>query len=100
MYERCAIRLMQVVWHNERMRSEEFLKKVYVTENVGPNSGGRPLGRWKDKVKKYMCERDATRGGGTDHARRVFGLGEVEALLPKPTLEGHSLRERGIRAID
>ncbi len=26
-------------------------------EIVGPNSRGRPLGRWKDRVKEYMCER-------------------------------------------
>ncbi len=39
------------------MESEEFVKKVYMSETVGPNSRGRPLGRWKDKVKEYMCER-------------------------------------------
>ncbi len=27
---------------------------------MGPNTGGRPLGRWKDMLKEYMCER----GGG------------------------------------
>ena len=31
---------------------------------VGPNSKGRSLGRWKDRVKEYMWERSATRGGG------------------------------------
>ncbi len=46
-----------------RVRS---LKKVYVS----PNSRGRPLGRWRDKVKQYMCERSATRGGGLDQVRR------------------------------
>ncbi len=30
---------------------------------------GMPLGRWKTRVKEYMCERGATRGGG-DQARR------------------------------
>ncbi len=52
------------------MGSEEFVKKVYVSENMGPNSRGRPLVRWRDRVKKYMCERGATRGGGLDQARR------------------------------
>ncbi len=33
---------------------------MYVSGIVGPNSRGRSLGRWKDRVKKYMCER----GGG------------------------------------
>ncbi len=25
-------------------------------EIVDPNSRGRPLGRWKDRIKEYMCE--------------------------------------------
>ncbi len=50
--------------HIKRMRSEEFVKKVYMSENVGPNSRGRPLGKWRDKVNEYICERDATRGQG------------------------------------
>ncbi len=56
--------------HIKRMESEEFVKKVYVSESVGPNSRGRPLGRWRDRVKEYMCERGATSGGGLDQARR------------------------------
>ncbi len=46
------------------------MKKVYVSSSVGPNSRGRPLGRWRDRVKEYMCERGATRGAGPDQARR------------------------------
>ncbi len=45
------------------MGSEEFVKKVYMSESVGPKRRGRPLGRWRDRVKVYMCERGATRGG-------------------------------------
>ncbi len=48
----------------ERMGREEFVKKVYVGASVGPDSRGRPLGRWRDRVKEYMCERGATREGG------------------------------------
>ncbi len=44
--------------------------KEYMCEIVGPNSRRRPLGRWRDRVKEYMCERSATRGGGLDQARR------------------------------
>ncbi len=33
---------------------------------------GRLLGKWKDRVKEYMCERGATRGGGLDQARREY----------------------------
>ncbi len=47
--------------HIERMGSEEFVKEVYVNDSDGPNSGGRPLGRRKDRVKEYMCESGATR---------------------------------------
>ncbi len=57
--------------HIERMRSEEFVRKVYMSESVGPSSRGKPPGRWWDRVKGYMCERGATRGGKLDQARRV-----------------------------
>ncbi len=43
------------------MESEKFAMKVYVSKTEGPNSRGRPLGRWKDRVKEYMSERGATR---------------------------------------
>ena len=36
----------------------------------GPNSRGRPPGRWRERVKEYVCERGATRGRGLDQARR------------------------------
>ncbi len=62
------------------------MKKVYMSESVGPNSRGRPLVRWRDKVKEYMCEymceRGATRGGGLDQAKGVYGQGKVEIFLP------------------
>ncbi len=46
------------------------MKKAYVSESVGPNSRERPLGRQKNRVKEYMCERGATRSGGFEQARR------------------------------
>ncbi len=51
----------EMVW--ERVKSEEFVRKVCLIESVGPNSRGRALGRWRDRVKEYMRERGATRGG-------------------------------------
>ncbi len=45
---------------------EKLVKKVYVSESVGPNSSEMALGRWRDRVKEYLCERGATRGGGLD----------------------------------
>ncbi len=52
------------------MKSEEFMKKVYVSEIVDPNSTGKSLGRWQDRVTEYMCERGASRRGGFKQARR------------------------------
>ncbi len=67
------------------MISEEFVKKVYVTEIKDPSRRGRPLRRLKDRVKDYMSERGATKGESTLTSKeRVFGQGEVEALLPWP----------------
>ncbi len=41
-----------------------------MSKSVGPSNRGRPLGRWKDRIKEYMCERDAaTRRGGLDKSR-------------------------------
>ncbi len=36
--------------HFERMNSEVFVKKVYVSEIKNPSMRGRPPGRWKDGV--------------------------------------------------
>ncbi len=76
--------------HIERMKSEGFMKKVYVSEIKGPSRRGRPLGKWNDRLKKYMSGRGATRRGGLEQAMRecVFGKGEVEAPLPWPPLCG------------
>lgn len=56
--------------HIERIKSEELVKEVYVSETVGPSSRGRPLGSWKNRVKEYMCERYATRRERFEPARR------------------------------
>ncbi len=42
--------------HIERMGSEKFVKKVYLSESVGPDSRGRPRERWREK--EYMCDRE------------------------------------------
>ncbi len=51
------------------MENEEFDKKMYQSSVEGPNRRGRPLGRWEDKVKEYMSEREA-RGNGLEWARK------------------------------
>ncbi len=71
--------------HIERMGSEEFVKKVYMSESVGPNSRGRPAGRWRDRVKEYMCVRGVTRGGRAGlNKEGVFGQGQMETFLLWP----------------
>ncbi len=56
------------------MNSEEFVKKVYVSEIEGPSRRGRPLGRWKDRVKEYMCERGATRERERERENLIYLL--------------------------
>ncbi len=51
------------------MENQEFIKKVYLSRVEGPNRSGRPLGRWKDRVKKYVSSR-GVRGNGLEWARR------------------------------
>ncbi len=50
------------------MENEEFVK-VYLSSVEGPNRRERPLGRWEDRVKKYVNER-GVRGNGLEWARR------------------------------
>ncbi len=47
--KRCTLRWFS---HIERMENEEFVKKVYRSSAEGTSRWGRPLGRWKDKVKE------------------------------------------------
>ncbi len=48
--------------HSEEMKSEELIQRANVIKIEGLSWRGRPLGRWKDRVKEYMCERGAGRG--------------------------------------
>ena len=54
----------------EKKNSEEFVKQVYVSESECPRRRGRLVVRWKDRVKEYMHETVADRGGGIELARR------------------------------
>ncbi len=56
------------------------MKEVLVE---GHSRRGRPPGRWRDRVKEYMCERGVRRRAGSSK-EGVFGQGEVEAFLPWP----------------
>ena len=73
---------VEMVWfgHMERKKSEEFVKKVYVRETEGPRRG-KPVVKWKDRVKEYMHEGVADSEEGIEQARRECE-GEVEDFLP------------------
>ncbi len=49
--------------------SSTCVKEVLVE---GHSRRGRPPGKWRDRVKKYMCERGATSGRGLDQTRRKY----------------------------
>ncbi len=55
--------------HIERMRHEEFVKKVYLNSVEGTNRRGRLLERWEDRIKEYVSER-GVKGYGLELARR------------------------------
>ncbi len=79
-YERCGMRghgsgvgcdvvewvkrsILRWFGHIERMGSEEFVKKVYLSSVECTNRRGRPFVRWEDRVKEYVSER-GVRGNG------------------------------------
>ncbi len=66
------------------------MKEVLVE---GSSRRGRPLGRWKDRVKEYMCERCYKRGRAGSSKEGVFGQGEVKDFLPWPHPWRHYWRE-------
>ena len=73
-----------------------FVKKVYVSEIVGPRRRGRPIVGWKDRVKKYMHERVVNRGEGIELARKEC----VDRERWKLFCRGHSLERKKHQIID
>ncbi len=87
--------------HIERMGNEEIVKKVYKSASLRPNSRGRPPWRWRGRVKEYMCERGAARGGGLGQARRECLDTERWTLFCRGhTLGACSWRGQGVAALD
>ncbi len=87
--------------HIERMKNEEFVKKVYMSELEVANRRGRPLGRWRDGVKEYLNKRGVGGGVGLERARmECIDRERWRSFCHGHPLGGHSRRERGIRAID
>ncbi len=83
--------ILRCFGHIERMKSEEFVKKVYVSEIEGPSRRGRPLGRWKARGKGYMS--GATRGGGLEQAGRSVWIGRGGESFAMVTPLEHVPRE-------
>lgn len=72
--------------HIEKMRNEEFVKKVYLSKMEGTNRR-RPLRRWKDRVKAYV------RVNELEWVRRVcMDRGRWRSIC--------FWREQGVRATD
>ncbi len=93
--------ILQLFGHSERMKGGEPVKEVYVSKGVGPNRRERPLGRSMDRVKEYLCERGATRGGRLDQARRkCFLIWRWKLFCRGHPLGLCSRREQGVRVID
>ena len=74
----------------ERKKSEEFVKKVYVSEIMGSRWRGRPVVRWEDRIKLYMHERVADRGKVIEQARREC----MDREKCRPSCRGHALGGR------
>ncbi len=79
--------------HTEKMDSEEFVKKVYVSEIEGPNRKRRPLGRWSERGATRARRFEQSRKECLDRERwRLFCRGHP--------LGERSRRERCVKAID
>ncbi len=59
-------------------------------EIVGPNSRGKLLGRWKDRVKEYMSEKGPTTGGeGLNTQGESIGIERNRGFPAVATPLGH-----------
>ncbi|KAK3893665.1 hypothetical protein Pcinc_002527 [Petrolisthes cinctipes] len=87
--------------HVERKQGEEFVKKVYGSEVVGPGVRGRPPVRWQNRVEEYVKERNMRGRGGLEQVRReCWNRENWRHFCPGHPLEGSSRREQGVGAID
>ncbi len=73
--------------HTERMGNEGFVKKVYLSSVEDMNKRGRSLGRWEDRVKEFVSEREV-RGKGLEWAKKgsstLIGRGGDPSPWPPP----------------
>ncbi len=67
----------------------------------GSSKRGRPLGRWKGRVKEYMCERGISRAGIVEQAHRgSISVERSGSSFAMATLSRCVWKERDIRVID
>ncbi len=91
---------LRLFGHIERMGNEEFVERVYLSSDEGTNRRGRPLGRYKDRVKEHVSER-GERGKGLEWARReVRDRKRWRAVCRGHPFGERFQRERGIGSID
>ncbi len=82
----------------ERMENEKFVKKVYLSSVQAPNTRGRPLGRWEDTVKQYLCEK-GVRGNGLEWKRReCMDKERWRTVCRGHPVQGRFRRNRGVGA--
>ncbi len=83
--------------HIERMGNEKFVK-VYLSSVEDTNMRGRPPGRWEDKVKEYVSEKEV-RGNVLEWARREYMDREKwRSVCRGHPLGGRFQRERDVGA--
>ncbi len=66
----------------------------------GTNRRGRTLGRWEDKVKEYVSEREVRRNRLEWARRECMDRERWRSVCRGHPLEGRFRRERGVGAID
>ncbi len=98
--ERMKISTLRWFCHINRMENEEFVRKVYRSSVEGPNRRGKPLGRWKDKVKENVSEKGARENGLEWEKRECMDRERWRSVCRDHSLGGHFRRERGVGAID
>ncbi len=75
------------------MGNEEFFKRVYLSSVEGTNRRGRPLGRWEDRVKEYVSEREVRRNGLEWARRESMNRERWRSVCRGHSLWGHFRRE-------
>ena len=72
------------VWERcyQRGRAGSSKEGEYMSESVGPNSRGRLSGRWRDRVKEYMCERERCCQNGRRAGSSKEGVYMSESVGP------------------